>query len=66
MADYTKDIIRIFMKNGCVLIPKRGKGDHSIWRCPNAIRPITVDSAVESRHLANEIMKQAGINYKFR
>jgi predicted RNA binding protein YcfA (HicA-like mRNA interferase family) len=40
-----------------------GKGSHEIWT--NGKRNQTVPLNCASRHTANEIMKQAGINHKF-
>ena len=64
MADFTKDIIRIIRKNECEFV-RHGKGDHSTWHSPITNRNFTVDGAVKDRHLANLIMKQAGISHKF-
>jgi len=64
MADYTNDIIRIIKKYKCTFV-RRGKGDHNIWYTPILNRTFTVDSAVKDRHLANKILKDAGINYRF-
>jgi len=41
-----------------------GKGDHEVWRCPNATRPVIVDGEIQSRHTANAVLKQAGIDAK--
>ncbi|MDR2925653.1 MAG: type II toxin-antitoxin system HicA family toxin [Azoarcus sp.] len=40
-----------------------GKGSHEIWT--NGIRNQTVSHNMPSRHMANEIMKQAGIGCRF-
>jgi len=42
------------------------KGDHDIWYNPITCYHITVDSKIKSRHTANAILKQSGIDYKFR
>jgi hypothetical protein len=41
---------------------RQAKGDHEIWRCPNAKRPVVFDLLIMSRHLANKVLKQAGID----
>jgi hypothetical protein len=64
MADYTKDILRIVKKNKCAFV-RHGKGDHDTWYSPISNRNFTIDNAVKDRHLANLVMKQAGINHKF-
>ena len=64
MANYTKDIIKIVIKHKCVFV-RHGKGDHDIWYSPISNQRFVIDGAVVDRHLANLIMKQAGINHKF-
>ena len=60
---YTKALRRILLAHGCHYV-RPGKGDHEIWTCPGAKRPIVVDGKVMSRTVANEILKQAGIKQK--
>jgi hypothetical protein len=50
--------------NGCRFV-RRGKGDHDIWHSPLNGKAFPVDGVIKSRHIANEIMKQAGIDHKF-
>ncbi|MGD0291618.1 MAG: type II toxin-antitoxin system HicA family toxin [Candidatus Binataceae bacterium] len=38
-----------------------GKGDHEIWHSPINNRKFPVDHDIRSRHTANAILKQAGI-----
>ena len=64
MAEYEKRVRDILSQNGCTF-QRRGKGDHDIWYSPITHRSITVDTRIKSRHTANAIMKQSGINYKF-
>ena len=64
MAVYEKKVRDILSENGCSYV-RRGKGDHDIWYSPITKRHITVDSKIKSRHTANAIMKQSGIDYKF-
>ena len=64
MAEYEKKVRDILNKNKCVFI-RRGKGDHDIWYSPITMRHVTVDTKIKSRHTANAIMKQSGIDYKF-
>lgn len=42
-----------------------GKGDHEIWFHPETRKSVTLDRNSQSRHLANAIMKQAGIDKRF-
>ena len=64
MAEYEKKVRNMLKEHGCSFV-RHGKDDHDVWYSPITSRPITVDSKIKSRHTANEIMKQAGINYKF-
>lgn len=57
---YTARVRQILVAHGCTFL-RKGKGDHELWRCPNAKRPIVVDGKIMSRHLANKVLKQAGI-----
>ncbi len=64
MAEYEKKV-REILKQYCCTFVRRRKGDHDIWYSPLSNRNITVDTKIKSRHTANAILKQAGINYKF-
>lgn len=64
MAEYEKAVRDILSFNACVFV-RHGKGDHDIWYSPITKRHITVDSKIKSRHTANAIMKQSGIDYRF-
>ena len=61
---YTARVKEILRENGCEFI-RHGKGDHEVWRSPNAARPFVVDGKIMSRHMANVVFKQAGIKTKF-
>ncbi|MBQ4629636.1 MAG: type II toxin-antitoxin system HicA family toxin [Clostridia bacterium] len=64
MAEYEKKVRKLLMEYGCTFV-RHGKGDHDIWYSPILQRHITVDSKIKSRHTANAIMKQSGIDFKF-
>ena len=64
MAEYEKKVRNVLLLNGCYFV-RRGKGDHDIWYSPLTKRSVTVDGKIKSRFTANEIMKQAGIDYHF-
>ena len=64
MKDYGKAVRDILSKNGCYSV-RHGKGDHDIWHSPITNRNITVDGAIPSRHMANEVLKQAGLKKQF-
>lgn len=58
---YTARVREILTAHGCTFL-RKGKGDHELWRCPDAARPIVVDGKIMSRHLANKVLRQAGID----
>jgi predicted RNA binding protein YcfA (HicA-like mRNA interferase family) len=43
----------------------QGKGSHEIWYSPKSGRSFPIQAKVRKRHLANEILKQAGLNKRF-
>ncbi len=65
MAEYEKKVREILKAHGCYFV-RRGKGDHDIWYSPITNTNVTVDGKIKSRHTANEIMKQSGIDHRFR
>lgn len=64
MAEYEKKVRKILSQYGCIFA-RRGKGDHDIWYSPITNCHVTVDTKIKSRHTANAILKQSGIDYKF-
>jgi hypothetical protein len=64
MADYEKKVKQILMQHGCHFV-RRGKGDHDIWYSPITKRNFPVDGKIRVRHIANAVMKQAGIQQHF-
>lgn len=64
MAEYEKKVRKILSERGCIFV-RHGKGDHDIWHSPISNRNFTVDGKIKSRFTANEIMKQAGIEFRF-
>ncbi|MBP5465488.1 MAG: type II toxin-antitoxin system HicA family toxin [Treponema sp.] len=64
MAEYEKKVREILLIHGCSFV-RHGKGDHDIYYSPITKRNFTVDSKIKSRHTANAIMKQSGIDWHF-
>lgn len=64
MANYEKLVRKMLKDSGCYFV-RHGKGDHDIWHSPLSDKNFPVDGKIKSRHIANAVMKQAGINYKF-
>jgi len=65
MAEYEKRVREILLEYGCTF-SRRGKGDHDIWFSPIVSKSFPVDGKIKSRHVANAIMKQAGLIHRFR
>jgi HicA toxin of bacterial toxin-antitoxin, len=61
---YTARLKEVLRAHGCTFL-RSGKGDHEVWLSPNAARPFVVDGRIMSRHMANAVLKQAGIKMKF-
>ncbi len=64
MAEYEKKVRKILTDNGCVFV-RHGKGNHDIWYSPITGGNVTVDGKIKSRHMANAIMKESGIDFRF-
>ena len=64
MAEYEKKVRDVLSEHGC-RFDHHGKGDHDTWYSPITNRYFTVDGKIKSRHTANGIMKQAGIDHRF-
>lgn len=64
MADYAPKLKEILRSYGC-RFDRQGKGDHEIWFSPISGRRFPVDSKIKSRHTANAVLKQAGIEKHF-
>jgi hypothetical protein len=64
MAEYEKKVREVLRRNGCSF-QRRGKGDHDIWYSPINGRHFTVDARIKSRHTANAVIKQSGIDHHF-
>lgn len=64
MAEYEKKVREVLKENGCEFV-RHGKGDHDRWYNPANGKSTTVDGVIKSRHVANAIMKQLGIDYHF-
>lgn len=65
MAEYEKLVRAELTAHGCTFV-RHGKGDHDIWYSPISRRHFTVDGKIKSRHTANAIMKQSGLDRHFR
>ena len=64
MAGYTGPLKKILKEHGC-RFERPGKGDHEIWYSPISGKRFPVDSDIKSRHTANAVLKQAGLEKAF-
>ena len=64
MGDYTRPVKKVLSNNGFTR-KRHGKGDHDIWFNSVTNKTAVVDGQIKSRHQANWVMKQAGIDHKF-
>ena len=64
MKDYGNAVRKVLAANGCYFV-RRGKGDHDMWYSPISGKKVTVDGGIPSRHMANEVLKQAGLKKQF-
>jgi len=64
MAEYENKVRDVLAAHGYTL-HHHGRGDHDIWYNPVMNIKVTVDGKIKSRHMANQIMKQAGIDHHF-
>jgi hypothetical protein len=62
--NFGKAVREKLKEGGCTFV-RHGKGDHDIWQSPNVNRPIAVPVEIRSRHLANKILKEAGLPKRF-
>ena len=60
---YAKRVKEILAEHGCTFV-RHGKGDHDIWQSPISGSRFVVDAKISSRHLANAVLRQAGIRMK--
>ena len=64
MASLLRELKKILTESGCYPV-RSGKGDHEIWYSPINGKNFTVDAGLDYRHLANVVLKQAGLPKQF-
>lgn len=64
MADYGPKLRELLRQHGC-RFDRQGKGDHEIWCSPITKKKFPVDQKIKSRHTANGVLKQAGMEKAF-
>ena len=63
-SNLTPELIRLLQAAGCWIV-RHGKGDHDIWESPINHHRFPVDTKIVSRHMANTVLKQAGLPKAF-
>jgi hypothetical protein len=63
-ASLTPRLKKLLLAKGCHLV-RQGKGDHEIWYSPISERSFVVDGSLRSRHTANAVLRQAGLQKAF-
>ena len=64
MGSLVRELREMLRAAGCVLV-RQGKGDHEIWFSPINGKNFVVDAGLDYRHLANVVLKQAGLPKEF-
>jgi hypothetical protein len=64
MGALVRELRQILLDAGCVMV-RQGKGDHEIWFSPINGKNFVVDAGLDYRHLANVVLKQAGLPKSF-
>jgi predicted RNA binding protein YcfA (HicA-like mRNA interferase family) len=62
--DYGKALREVLDANGCAFV-RHGRGDHDVWESASSGRRFAVPVKIKSRHLANKILKEAGLEKAF-
>lgn len=63
MNGYEAELKRLFRQHGWRKTPL-GKGSHELWE-RDGYKAQTIPYGCKSRHLANKLLKQAGIKHRF-
>ncbi|WP_115116593.1 type II toxin-antitoxin system HicA family toxin [Serratia marcescens] len=57
------ELKEILLAYSCYFV-RQGKGSHEIWRSPITNKSFSVPFTIVSRHTANAILRQAGVDKK--
>jgi hypothetical protein len=64
VASYTRQLKKLLREAGCIF-ERQGNGDDEIWYSPITNHRFVVDGNISSRHLANAVPRQAGLDKGF-
>jgi hypothetical protein len=60
----SEELRRVLRRVGCEFV-RAGRGDHEIWRSPTTGALLVIDDGMKSRHIANQVLKAAGLPKAF-
>jgi predicted RNA binding protein YcfA (HicA-like mRNA interferase family) len=63
-ATFDRELRRLLRRAGCSFV-RAGKGSHEIWYSPITDRRFPVPVRIVSRHTANAVLDQAGLEKAF-
>lgn len=61
-GDFKSPLCDLLREHGCTIVRQGSK--HEVWHSPISDKSFTVPRGIYSRHTANGILKQAGIDHK--
>jgi predicted RNA binding protein YcfA (HicA-like mRNA interferase family) len=61
---FDRSLRDLLKASGCYLV-RQGKGSHEIWHSPISKKNFPVPVSIPSRHTANAILRQAGLQKGF-
>jgi predicted RNA binding protein YcfA (HicA-like mRNA interferase family) len=61
---FDRQLRDLLLAAGCQLV-RQGKGSHEIWHSPITKKNFPVPVGIPSRHTANAILRQAGLQKAF-
>jgi hypothetical protein len=64
LKGYGRAVRKILIEAGCRIL-RQGRGDHEIWISPHANNPFNMPVSIASRHTANKVLKDAGLQKAF-
>ncbi|MBA3446545.1 MAG: type II toxin-antitoxin system HicA family toxin [Pseudaminobacter sp.] len=64
MENFAKPLKKLLMNAGWAML-RQGRGDHKVWHNFANGQRITIATFLKSRHLANDILEQAGLPKAF-
>ena len=64
MKNLSPKLKKLLEQKGCSVV-RQGKGSHEIWESPHSGTRFSVQTTIKSRHTANGVLKQAGLDKAF-